>query len=357
VKIPSVTLIALVLSTVTFAEVVAMPGATLVKPVFDASDLVCYCFVETVSITRGDVTKDSYGNTFVPDTMRATVRIEGAYKETTGRMRKAVIQNVHKSSLGGQPFSILQRGQAYLFFLKISSPGVYELTDSHISATPFKTVLRPVGGAGLAELESALRAMILNPSPVDRVTALRLLQGFDHLDQRTLSVVDRLCDSKDPDVAFTALAILIKTKSPESVARLLNHLVKNKTEPQTFAVVSIGPELAQIRDKRALSSIEALTDSRFISIRDGAMQSLRAMGNPESAPTLVRKLNDPDVSVQYQAVITLAEIFDKKTEQFAPTIPTFNQSPRKYIDAWQKWWTDEGQDFVHSKNPARLLQN
>ena len=134
-------------------------------------------------------------------------------------------------------------------------------------------------------------------------------------------------------------------------------MAKAKNDRETFAVGSIGPELAQVHDERALLTIEQLTDSSFVSIRDGAMQSLRAMKSSKSAPTLMRKLDDSDASIQYQAVITLAEVFDKRNEQFAPTIPIFNKSPLKYIHAWKKWWTEEGQYLIPAKNSDHSSQN
>jgi len=344
-------------SLICFAEIGRIPGETLVKPVFDGSDLVCYGYVEAITITRGEMTSDEYGNTFSPDVMRAEVKVVDVFKGQPNPSRKIAVQDLHKTAAGMQPFSLLQKGAGYVLFLTANSSRIYGLADPSIGAVRLAKVGQHTSGMGLAKLESALTITILGSDRNDRVTALRLLQGFGSLDQKTITAVDPLCDSPDPDLAFTALAILVKTKTPESVARLASRLAKGKNDQQTFAVISIGPELAQVHDERALSAMEQLTDSRIVSIRDGAMQSLRAIRSPKSAPTLIRKLDDSDALIQYQAVITLAEIFDKKNQQFAPTIPTFNQSPRKYIEAWKKWWDEEGQNLVPAKNFDHVIQD
>jgi hypothetical protein len=83
-----------------------------------------------------------------------------------------------------------------------------------------------------------------------------------------------LTTSKNPEVATAALAILLKSGTPESVERLKRYLDAYKGgEPS--AVQSLGTGLAKIRDGRALLAIEALSRARFVSVRYGAMDAMR----------------------------------------------------------------------------------
>lgn len=68
------------------------------------------------------------------------------------------------------------------------------------------------------------------------------------------------------------------------------------------------------------------------------MQALRAMRDPSNARILVERLDDPDSSIQYLAVITLAETFGKYGD-YAPTMYLFDQDPARYIALWKQWWS------------------
>jgi hypothetical protein len=196
------------------AELTRIPGETLVKPVFDSSDLVCFGYVEEVAITRASATNDSYGNIFFPDTMRADLRVVDLFKGHLATPGKVVVQDLHKTTVSMQPLSVLQKGKTYILFLKADSSGIYGLSDPYIGAVRLTKIGKPTTGTGLARLESALTSTILSSDRDDRVTALRLLQGYESLNQNTMFAIDALCDSPDPDVAFTALAIVVKTKTP-----------------------------------------------------------------------------------------------------------------------------------------------
>ena len=108
--------------------------------------------------------------------------------------------------------------------------------------------------------------------------------------------------------------------------------------------------VGQIKDERARIHLEQLTSSKYANIQFGAMTALRGIGNPKSAPVLIQRLDDPDSLIQYLAVITLAEIFDKKNADYAPAMPTFEQNRPKYVEAWKKWWVEEGQSLVPAKS-------
>jgi HEAT repeat protein len=114
---------------------------------------------------------------------------------------------------------------------------------------------------------------------------------------------------------------------------------------QPSAIVNIMTSLDQVRDQRALPDLEALSGSRLNLIRSGAMGAIRRMAGPGTAPFLIQRLDYPDREVQYEAVITLAEIF-KKGGEYGPDVPTFEKNPESYVAVWKRWWSEEGARLV-----------
>jgi HEAT repeat protein len=152
-----------------------------------------------------------------------------------------------------------------------------------------------------------------------------------------------LSSSKDPEIAFWALAVLLNAKVPGSLESLNKYLQTYEGNSTPIAWTGIDSDLHQIRDPEARPLLETLTESRHVPIRFGAMQALRKIKSPKSAPALVRRLDDSDRTVQYIAVISLAEILGKYEGDYAPAMPTFEKNPGKYTDLWKQWWAEHGQ--------------
>jgi HEAT repeats len=108
-------------------------------------------------------------------------------------------------------------------------------------------------------------------------------------------------------------------------------------------VWSIGAYLREVSDPEALPALEQLTASRFTSVQLGAMDALRKIKHPRSAPVLIQRLDDPNKVIRYQAVITLAETFGKDRE-FAPSMQQFDQDPERYVSAWKNWLSQQPRD-------------
>ena len=176
----------------------------------------------------------------------------------------------------------------------------------------------------------------------DVIRALQLLQGLDSFEQATLSAVAALCDSEVPEVAIPALGVLLKTKTPESVEQLKRYLDKYKGNVQPLALISVGSELGRIDSVKALPLVEGLATSRFVAVRYGAMDAIRRIKSPKSVPFLVARLDDTDATIQYVALITLAEVLGKYDDNFAPSMYLFDKKPLYYVGLWKRWWAEEG---------------
>ncbi|MGA7927011.1 MAG: HEAT repeat domain-containing protein [Candidatus Sulfotelmatobacter sp.] len=331
-------LVALALAAVPWAEVAPVPGEQAIRPLFEGADLVCFCSVQSVEALGPKMAPGDDNSR--PRPALAVVKVNGLYKSSGPDPVSVTVQCEE-----GQ----LWKGERAVLFLKLTAPSVYGLADPFIGSTPFTSTPRALGGSGLSGLESTLADLMRLPGRGDQINAMKLLQGFDDLDARTTARVVPLSSSKDPDIALSALAVLLKSGRPVEVERLREYLAGHPSDAAPISVVSIGTELSKISDERALSDLEALSGSKLLSVRMGSMQALRAMKNRGSASTLVRRMDDSDGYVRYLAVISLAEIFGKYGE-YAPNMHLFEQNPGFYVGLWKAWWTQEGQ--ISQTGPA-----
>ncbi|MDE3136469.1 MAG: HEAT repeat domain-containing protein [Acidobacteriota bacterium] len=280
---------------------------------------------------------------------KVTVQVEAGQVFKTDRPSAREFQLDYTEDVGMNPLpvSFLKPGQVQLLFLKAASPGVYHFADRFMGATWFSVLPGRTGTPGMSGLEAALDTLARRQNKDDRINALRLLQGFEILSPDSLSTVENLAGASDPETAFAALAVLLKTHSPAAVERLAQQVEKYKggPEPISLSLVSIETELGSVTNEEALPAVEALASSRFLNIRIGAMQSLRKMRNPRAAPVVVNRLDDPNSDVQYLAVITLAETLGKNGD-YAPSVYLFRQRPQYYVELWKKWWQQEGKARV-----------
>jgi HEAT repeats len=342
-KYPFLILVGLALAAALRADVGPIPGEQAVRPLFEAADLVCFCSVRSVEAQGPKTGPD--GNASRPGLAVAGVRVENLYKSSGPDPVSATVQYEE-----GQ----LWKGERAILFLKLTASAVYELADPFIGATPFGSIPPASSNSGLPGLESTLAVLARPPDRDDQMNAMKLLQGFDSLEETTTSELISLSSSKDSQIALSALAVLLKNKRPENVERLRTYLANYSSDSAPISLVSIGTELSQVRDEKALPNLEALTDSMLVSIRMGAMQALRAMKNPKAAGTLVKRLDDTDSYVRYLAVISLAETFGKYGD-FAPSMYLFDRNPEFHLGLWKSWWATEGQMF--QPNPGSRQEN
>jgi hypothetical protein len=234
----------------------------------------------------------------------------------------------------------VENGSTYLLFLTRTGAGSYTFTDRFIGAVRFSSLPQQTGPLGLEKLESALTTVAQGPRRDESIKALQLLQGLPTVREETLSVMRRLQYLSDPEAAFGAAAVALKTGTPDSVADL-RHLVDTDSGIEPTSLTKISVELDQVSDGRARPDVEALTSSKFMLIRLGAVGALRRMKNRSSAPKLIERLDDPNTDVQYLAVITLAEIFGKYDGDYAPSNYLFDKRPGFYTALWKNWWSQQ----------------
>jgi hypothetical protein len=333
-------LVVAVLCTALAADIGPTPGTQRVGPIFERADLVCNCAVESINVVNEEHLQRQ-GKLLIRRHMIASVEVQDAYKSSVSVAQRISVEYDEETPATMASMPGLTSGEKALLFLAARGPSAYVFADPFLGVTPFSALGRQPGELGMMKLQSALAGALLGTSRDDQINAMRLLQGFEELSPDTISRVIPLSSSADPGVAFSAIAVLLKTKTPEAVETLERYLDKYKSDTEPIALASIGTELGQISDEGALAAIDALTRSRYLPIRFGAMEALRRMRNPRSAPALVRRLDDAESTVRYVAVITLSEIFGQAGD-YAPSMYLFDKNPDFYVNLWKAWWAKEG---------------
>ena len=318
-----------VLCVPTWAAIAPTPGTQNVTMLFDQSDLVCDCSVESVQMT-GSEGADNDGGRVLHDV--ATLRVNKSYKSV------ATVSSSFNLEFENDQ---LVSGERAIMFLRSIGSSIYVLADPFLGATPFTFLPVESSDAGLQKLESTLANVVHQTTRDDQINAMKLLQGFSSLSPATISRLVPLSSSADPEIAFAAHAVLIKTGEVAHVESLRTYLRGYSADSAPSSILSIGTELGEIRDERALSALEELSGSKLLSIRIGAMQALRSMKSPAYAEAFVRRLDDSDGYIRYLAVISLAETFGKYGD-FAPTMYLFDRNPAFYIGLWKSWLAEEG---------------
>jgi len=328
------------------AQAGPVPGTELIQPVFDQADLVCSGRVESVRIvTRESATTDKNQGNFV----NVTASILDVYKSVFQPSGQIVFE-YPKDPMSENPG--VRAGDTVLLFLGGLTTGAYELANPFIGLTTFSGLSQVPGSPGLEKLESALAMSVRQGNRYDQINAMRLLEGFNRLDPSTLIAVSTLSSLSDAAIAFTALGVLVKTRTPDSVVKLRRYVEAYKEDQPPIGLISAAAELSLVTDLRALPDIERLSGSRFLSIQFAAMDSIRRIASAKSAPVLIQRLDDPNRTVQYSAMISLAEIFGGRDGEPTPDVELFDKKPQYYINLWKRWWTAEGSKlYAPTPNP------
>lgn len=342
--------VALAMSKMLLADLVPAPGSQRVKPVFEASDVVCSGRVDSLRVLEEKEVQNGNG-TLPLKRVLASVYVQDVYKANESLPSSIVVSFDEQVSGVTHMMPILEQDERAILFLKHSSEdSTYVFTDRFLGVTGFSSIPTGEGGSGLTRLESTLAEIVSENDRDDKINALQLLEGMENLQPGTLAQVATLSASPDPELAFDALAILIKAGAPGSIEKLVDYLKSYQGNGALFGLSNIGGDLDQIRNREDLPALEALTFSRLLVIRLGSMEAIRNIRDASSAPTLIRQLNDSDSTIRYIAVISLAEIFNKHGD-YSPSMPEFRTRPDFYTNEWQGWWAQEGSQFQKPQSP------
>ena len=314
------------------ADVGLLPGSEPLRQMFDDATLVCRCSVLSVRVLREEkIPGDPHGNTF--NVMKALLKEEKLYKaDHKGYQTITLIYQEYPFS---QDVALERVESDRLFFLKKTEGDYGFVAPRYYFQMPRGSTAE---GTGITQLEADLIAGLESNDRSSLLSTLRLLQALDKLSLNSLSVLKHFLAGKDPEIALAVHAVLIKTGDPDEVARFAAFEEKNRSG-NFMKFISIGAALNRVRSTQALPALMQLADSPLIPIKQGALESIRAIKNKKSIPTLIKHLDDTDSMSRYIADISLSEILNMN---YPPYLGLFEKDEGKYISVWKTWWEAEG---------------
>lgn len=137
---------------------------------------------------------------------------------------------------------------------------------------------------------------------------------------------------------------LLKLKNYSELTKIKTYLEITPIEPGVrFVQALLAGALGSMRDPLAAEALENIAESSSSLARSGAVSALRYIAVPRSVPILVRKLDDPNQDVRYDAVMGLATI-EHKGEGWSNDFENYRKSESAYLKLWKTWWATIGKD-------------
>lgn len=93
------------------------------------------------------------------------------------------------------------------------------------------------------------------------------------------------------------------------------------------------------RNPERVKKLLELANHKEREIRFAAIDALRRLQDPESIPTLVKLMDDPNWHIQYQGMMTLCEMNSPGGKgSGCPSTILFRKAPEQYKTQWKEWW-------------------
>jgi HEAT repeat protein len=247
---------------------------------------------------------------------------------------------------------VLRKGDYCLFFLK--PEGVrYVLADDwfgqlsisrQLGETPFEDT------DPMHRLEVDLKAGLNDRDHDNVLDSIRMLGNMRHLQSKEELV--SLLDSQDP---------LVRTYVFEAMLRLHDYSVLPAVEQWLMAQPQPPPshimprdalfemqgrlagEISMIRDPATLPILLRLLQLPSPFARQAILQAVRAINSPQSAPLLLKMLDDPNADNVFSAMQALIELAGGGPIEWVPSLPAFRENPRYYAATCREWWQAQHQ--------------
>jgi len=256
------------------------------------------------------------------------------------------------------PYVVLRRGDYRLFFLKPQddTSGKYVMADQWFGQLPISRLLaaRTRDADPLRQLELDLKAGLQDADHDRLLDSIRMLGNMRHL-QSTAELL-ALLDSPDALVRTYVYQALLRLHD-YSVLQEVDQWLETQPEPPHELLLPRDAlfemqfrlilEIALIRDPATVPVLLRLVNLRSAVMRGQVLQALRAIRSPQSAPSLLQLLDDPDADNGYAAMQALIELSGGGPIDWVPSWPEFRRNPAYYAARCREWWQTEGQQKMH----------
>lgn len=293
------------------------PGTEPIPQLMADSSLVC----------KGEVTSaPNVKFVAVPQrfTGTAMVRLDRCFKGALPSSEVPVLFDNLLTAAGSARQVVLYPGDYRLFFLA-PQEGKYKPIDDFFGVLPISRLLANATVDRLTDPMLALELDLeagLDDSDQDRLLdSIRMLGNMKNL--HSTAPVKRLLDSPND---------LVRSYVYEALLRLGDYSV----------LPMVASQVMMIKDPKVLSQLEQFLLSDNLILRSDALQAVRRINSPHSAPLFYKLLDDSDVDNRFGAMQGLLTLTGGGDTAWVPSLDEFRQQPDFYAARCKDWWNVEG---------------
>jgi hypothetical protein len=318
-----------------------------VKYLIQHSDLVCRGHATEVSISG----RQNQGSSQPPE-LRSMLALERCYKGMLpGELVSAVFTLPNSHDIPA-PISALQQNEHCLFFLikNGATPNEYQFISSWngcLKVSPIVASASTNATEPLTMLEADLQSGLADTNPSNLRENLRTLAGIGTLG--STDQIRALGKHADFQVRGAALLTLLFVHDYSQIQDTLDFLALDFHSSQLVLLQNtILAAFTTIKDPIALKALHANVSSHSGRARSAVVKGLESIKSAESVPYLIGLLDDPEPSIRYDAVVSLADI-EQKGPGWTTNIVAYKQEEVAIIPRWKKWWGTEGKNKYGSR--------
>jgi hypothetical protein len=249
----------------------------------------------------------------------------------------------------GGPYVVLRKGDYRLFFLKAEG-NKYVLVDDWFGQL---SVSHQLGAIAVGDTDPMHRLEVdlkagLSDSDHDRVLdSIRMLGNMRHL-QSKAEIISFL-DSPDPLIRTYAFEAMLRLRDYSVLPAIEQWLMAQPQAPPSLILPRdalfemqdrLAREISTIRDPATLSILFRLLRLPNSFVRQEALEAVRSMKSPQSAPPLLEMLDDGYADNAFTAMQALIELSGDEggSLDWVPPLPVFRENPSFYAARCRVWW-------------------
>lgn len=309
-------------------------------------------------VCKGDVLdapKPMFSETPVRMTATATVRMDRCFKGEAPANVGVLFDGF--IPLPGGPLFILTKGDYDLFFLKPKGDK-YIVVDEVDGALPISRQMgpKPEDSDPLLQLELDLKAGLHDRNPERVLDSIRMLGNMKHL--RSNAELRGLLESADLPEKTYVWEALLKLKDYSVLPAVARFISAQREAPRVivlprdrlfFMEGNLVGQIGRLRDPSVLPYLRQFASSPKWNLRWVALQALRAISDPRSAPVFLKALNDENSENGFIAMMSLIELAGGGPIDWAPTLPQFALLQSSYATKCREWWQEVGRKQMQER--------
>ncbi len=289
----------------------------------------------------------------------ATVRVDSCYKGIRPPGDVLALFDDRLSSAGASGREVVLRTGDYRLFFLASQDGKYRPVDDFFAVLSISRLSAAVAPDGLSDpmrlLELDLEAG-LDDSDQDRVLdSIRMLGNLRHL--QSTAKLKRLAASPEALIRAYVYEALLRLGDYSVLPRVGGFFATQPRAPHELFLprddllsmqYRLALQISMIRDPEVLPQLEGFLLSENLMLRREAIQAVRAINSPHSAPLFYELLDDSDVDNRFGAMQGLLALAGGGVIPWVPTWQEFRRQPDFYSAKCKEWWDGEGKQKLQA---------